>query len=782
MAGIVLVLALGFYFCLPGNLFNEPYSSVLTDRDGQLLQAHISKDGQWRFPITDSLPQKYKQAVLLYEDRHFYKHPGVDVTALVRAFIQNTKAGKIRSGASTIHMQLIRLSRKKSSRNFFRKMVELVLAVRLECRYSKEDILKMYAGHAPFGGNVVGLNAAAWRYFGRNPHQLSWAEVATLAVLPNSPGLIHPGRNRIALKIKRNLLLDKLLMNKLIDAETHRLSKLEDIPQKPIAIPQLAPHLLNSIRSGKIETGQNPEQELKTTINVNIQKRITELLLRHHQRWKGNGIQNAAAMVMEVETGDVLAYVGNVFQPQNPEADSEVDVITAPRSPGSTLKPFLYEAMLNEGSILPKSLIPDVPTQISGYSPQNFDHGYAGAVPASLALSRSLNIPAVRMLQQYRTERFHARLKQLGIHTLTKSPGHYGLSLILGGGENTMWELAGLYASMGRVILRHRIHSNRYDPEDIHPPRMIHKKETSKKLEKLMPAYIFNSGSVYQTLEAMQEVMRPGEEMLWQQFNSAQRIAWKTGTSFGFRDGWAIGVTPLYVVAVWVGNADGEGRPGLIGVETAAPVLFDIFRTLPVSREWFPLPSSEMHKISVCQRSGHRAGEGCKPLDSAWVCKAGLTSTVCPYHQQIHLDASRNYRVQSDCYPVDRMLHPFWFVLPPVMEWYFTSHNPDYKSIPPYAPGCEAGSALHAMEMIYPKKSNRIFIPVQLDGETGKCIFEVAHRQTKARIHWHLDQIFIGSTADFHQMALSPPPGKHQLILTDDAGERLEQGFEVIGH
>jgi penicillin-binding protein 1C len=419
---ISLVLVTAFWFCLPQRLFNMPYSMVLTDRNGRLLQARISDDGQWRFPFQDSLPPRYKQALILFEDQRFYLHPGVDFLALGRAVVQNARSGKVVSGASTISMQVVRLSHGKRKRNLLWKILEFVQAFRLECRYSKEEILQLYAGHAPFGGNVVGIGAASWRYFGRHPHELSWAELATLAVLPNTPSLMHPGRNRSSLKTKRDRLLDKLLHAGIIDTETNRLSKLENIPDKPLPLPQLAPHLLSSLKAHKISFQPMVNQSLQTTLDLDMQTRVADLLYRHHQHLKANGINNAAAIVMEVESGNVLAYVGNVYQPDRPYFDSHVDVITAPRSPGSTLKPLLFEAMLSDGLILPKSLIPDVPTQIGGYKPQNFDLSYDGAVPASKALSRSLNIPAVRMLQQYRTERFHARLRQLGVSTLTKPP------------------------------------------------------------------------------------------------------------------------------------------------------------------------------------------------------------------------------------------------------------------------------------------------------------------------------------------------------------------------
>ncbi|RZJ24340.1 MAG: penicillin-binding protein 1C, partial [Flavobacterium sp.] len=240
------------------------------------------------------------------------------------------------------------------------------------------------------------------------------------------------------------------------------------------------------------------------------------------------------------------------------------------------------------------------------------------------------------------------------------------------------------------------------------------------------------------------------------------------------------GLTPQYVVAVWVGNADGEGRPNLTGISTAAPILFDIFKQLPVAQSWFQFPYGEMVKVPVCRQSGHRALDICEMKDSVWIPRTGLRSAACPYHQLIHTDMSGKYRVNSDCAPVSQIQNRSWFVLPPAMEWYYKNHTPSYKVLPPFRDDCLQGFAGNAMEIIYPKKSNKIFVPVELDGKTGKCVFEVAHRNPKTKIHWHLDDAFIGTTQDFHQMALAPAAGKHLLVLIDEFGERLEQNFEVV--
>ncbi|HTL81161.1 MAG TPA: transglycosylase domain-containing protein, partial [Bacteroidia bacterium] len=409
--GVVLLIA--YYFCLPGKLFTDPTSTVLLDKDGKLLGAKIASDGQWRFPERKKAPYKFSQCLIQYEDRQFAIHHGVNPAALFRAVKQDISGGKVISGGSTITMQTIRLSRKNPPRNIWQKIIEIILATRIEFSYSKQEILALYASHAPFGSNVVGIDAAAWRYFGRSADNLSWAESATLAVLPNSPSLIYPGKNSQRLKDKRDRLLDRLVEAKVIDQQTCDLSKQEGLPGAPLPLPRLAPHLLDRAAKDGMKG-----QVVTTTLESDLQTRVNEIVMRHHLHLKGNQVNNAAAIVLDVPTGNVLAYVGNVTD----ESDSsgavskdngnDVDCITAPRSTGSILKPFLYAGMLTDGVILPNTLVPDIPTDLSGYNPQNFNRSYDGAVPARRALARSLNVPAVRMLQQYRVERFHDLLKK----------------------------------------------------------------------------------------------------------------------------------------------------------------------------------------------------------------------------------------------------------------------------------------------------------------------------------------------------------------------------------
>ncbi len=752
---------------------------ILEDADGNLLGARIAADGQWRFPFSDSIPDKFAQSIVAFEDAHFYRHPGVNPAALGRAFVQNLKNRRLVSGGSTITMQTIRLLRKGKKRTVYQKIVEAIQATRLELTHSKKHILALYASNAPFGGNVVGLEAAAWRYFGKAPRLLSWSEAAMLAVLPNSPALIHLGRNRISLQKKRNRLLDKLRASGKIDRLTCELAKEEPLPEQPLALPQIAPHLLDRAFFENVYKQQKLSR-VRTTIDGNLQNQVSHLLTIHHNTLVANGIHNAAALVLDVETGNVVAYCGNV-PGVGKDYGEEVDVVKAPRSTGSILKPFLFAYAQQEGDILPNSLLEDVPTDMGNYHPENFNETYDGVVPARRALSRSLNIPFVRLLNQYGLEKFHYNLKKLGFTTFNKPASHYGLTLVLGGGEGTLWEILNAYTCMARTVKHFYTYNSRYDPRDWRYPNYLFGKNVvrPKDNELVRQAPALDAAAAWLALDAMKEVERPDAEGSWELFQNNKTVAWKTGTSFGFRDAWACGVTPRYAVGVWAGNANGEGRPGLVGVEAAAPLMFDIFNLLNTP-DWFDQPYDDMEKMEVCRQSGFRATAGCEK-DTIWVAKGGEKAGPCTYHQLIHLDKTRQWQVSDDCEQPQNMVHQSWFILPPLEEYYYKPRNPSYLPPPPYRKDCRLVTAkINPMQLIYPKSPTKIYLPVDLDGKIGSVVFRIAHQRPETAVFWHLDNDYIATTRTFHEIALTPSPGKRRLTIVDADGNRLQQDFEII--
>ncbi len=750
---ILAFLVTGYIFCLPRHLFHVPYSTVVTDRNEELLGARIASDGQWRFPPRNTTPEKIKECLITFEDKHFYHHWGVNPFAIGRAFYQNVKNKRIVSGGSTLTMQTIRLARNES-RTFREKLIEMIWATRLEFRASKEEILSMYISHAPFGGNVVGLDAAAWRYFGHSADDLSWAESAMLAVLPNAPAMIHLSKGRKTLLDKRNRLLKQLLEKKTIDSSTYELAISEPLPNEPHALPQIAPYLVS-----RFYQERNGEYS-RSTINKGIQTQVEDLAERWSNEFGRSDIRNLAILVIDIPSNQVVAYCGNVHFDRK-QGGNQVDVIQAPRSTGSILKPFLYYAMLQEGSLLPDMLLPDVPVNINGFTPQNFSMQFEGAVPASEALARSLNIPAVTMLQRYGVPKFHSFLQQIGLKTINRSSSHYGLSLILGGAEATLWDVTNAYAMMGRSLLQL-------------PQRSCSLLlPTSRITESTDP---FQPGAVWQTFDALKEVNRP-EEIDWKSIPSMQTIAWKTGTSYGFRDAWAVGVTPRYAVGVWVGNATGEGKPGLVGAQTAGPVLFDIFNLLP-SSSWFTRPAGIFVEAEVCRKSGHLKGRFCDETDTLLVLPAGLRTEACPYHHLVTLSADESQRIYENCANTEPTLRKSWFTLPPVWEWYYKQHHPEYKPLPPFKAGC-GEDTFQPMQFIYPPMNARIKLPKQLDGSKGFLTVELAHNNPNATVFWHLDETYQAQTQDFHKISLQPAAGKHSLTAVDGEGNTISTTFFV---
>lgn len=764
---IVLILFLFWFFCLPKQLFKDPTSTVVTSSDNVLIGARIANDGQWRFPEMDSIPERFKQSILLFEDEYFYKHPGFNPISIFNA-IKHNLTKDTRRGGSTISQQVIRLSRKNKGRTYFEKCIEIFMATRLELRYSKEDILKLYATHTPYGGNVVGLETASWRYFGIPAQELSWGQSATLAVLPNAPSLIFPGRNEQLLLKKRNRLLKKLWKENHIDETTYELAIAEPLPQKPIALPNIAPHLTERIKK------EHHGKRIQTSIDRHLQYQANIVAERHYQRLKSNEIHNLAILILDVKTRNVLSYVGN--SPSGKQHGNYVDIITKNRSTGSTLKPFLFASLMHEGQLLPNTLVKDVPTVINGYNPKNFNKKHSGVVPASRALSRSLNVPAVRLLRQYGLQKFYNKLHKMNLKSVNKPAGHYGLALILGGAESSLWDLTKTYASAASTLNYFESNSSTYRTNEFVEPNYLLNTEIDFG-EQQFEAPVLNAGSLYHTIKSLQEVNRPEGDENWQFFDSSKRIAWKTGTSFGFKDAWAVGVTPKYAIGIWAGNADGEGRPGLTGVTAAAPIIFDVLDALPNSG-WFQQPFDDLIELEICSQSGHLASAFCNNVRKELLPINGTKSRQCPYHRQVFLDASETFRVNSECYPLEDMTAKNWFTLPPVIEYYYSTSNPNYKPLPVYLQGCYISES-QLMEFIYPKKNEQVLLPKDLGNNTTEIIFKLAHQRANSIVYWYLDETYIGTTENFHELIYQIKPGEYILTVVDNEGNRMQQNLNV---
>lgn len=767
---IAFLLIIAYYFCLPNQLFTEATSTVVTASNDKLLGAIIASDGQWRFPKIDSVPNKFKHCIIQFEDAHFYRHFGFNPVSMAKAFVQNIKAGKIVRGGSTLTQQVIRLSGKNKKRTYFEKFIETILATRLEFKYSKESILKLYASNAPYGGNVVGLEMAAWRYFKLKPYQLSWAESATLAVLPNAPALIYPGKNQYLLKEKRDKLLKKLYKKSIIDSITYLLSVEETLPKKPNPLPEIASHFVQKVSK------ENKGKRIKTTINYYLQQQINELVKQHHLRQKQNEVYNLSVLVLDVDTRKVLAYIGN--SPTDKAHQKDVDNVTSGRSTGSVLKPLLYAQMLNEGYVLPEQLVADVPTEIAGYTPKNYNLEFDGAVKISDALTRSLNVPMVRVLQGYGLEKFREDLKQYEIKHTDKSANHYGLSLILGGSEASLWDLCKIYAGYAAIVNNYeKLNGKYYKNEFISPTYKHNKKVSFGKITK-EPSTL-NAGAVYTTLNTLTEVNRTAINQAWKFYDSSKKIAWKTGTSFGNKDAWAIGATSKYVVGIWVGNSDGEGRPELTGVSSASPLLFDVFNLLPQSN-WFLKPYEDLIEEKICKKSGCLALPIC-PSEIKRIPKKGIRGKVCNYHKEVFLDKKKQFLVNSNCENVQSMIKKTWFVLPPLMEYFYIKKNATYKKLPNYKLNCNPENQVK-MSFIYPTKINtEIILAKDIGGQINPVVLKLTHSDTQAKVYWYVNKDFVKETSNMmHQVSLNLKPGFYTIMAVDNSGSELKRFIKIL--
>ncbi|MBT4500373.1 MAG: penicillin-binding protein 1C [Gemmatimonadetes bacterium] len=749
-------LLFAIYLALPLSkpLFPDDYSTVVADADGQILRVFLNQRQQWHLPPRADLtiPAKLERAVLCFEDRRFLSHPGIDPLALARAVWQTLSSGRVVSGASTLTMQVTRLAQPKP-RTLTNKLLEMGKALRVELRYTKEEILRLYLDHAPYGGNIVGYQAAALRYFGKSPDQLTWGEAATLAVLPNAPGLISPLTDTTRLQIRRDQLLRRLHHAGYLDVETLRLARLEPIPNRVRPFPLHAPHLARTLR---------PERGdwVSTTLKRPLQQRLEELVRQHLDYLQRQGIHNAAVLAAETESGLVRAYIGsqNFF---DIETQGQVDGVRAPRSSGSLLKPFLYALSMDEGLVLPQTLIHDVPTYYGAFAPHNANRNYTGLVPVREALIHSLNVPAVRLLNAYGLYPFYLFLQEAGLSTLFRRADEYGLPLIIGGAEVTLWEMASLYRSLAR--------GGRFTPLQVLTENPVDRQETRS----------ISPGACYLTLEMLRQVHRPGAEYYWQQYQDRWPLAWKTGTSYGQRDAWAVGVNPQWTIAVWVGNFDGEGNAQLGGARSAGPLLFDIFNALPRDAEnrWFTRADEDLVYAEICRDTGFLAGPHCEIKVEADAPRHMKPLPVCPYHRTVQVSEDETHQVCSLCWePGDH--HPVHRLdFPAEVAQHMRGRFGD--RLPPHNPACPVQDDTHPLQITYPRENARLWLPRDLDGNRQQLVMRVAHRNADPNLFWYLDDRFIGNTRSHHTRAATVDRGWHTLEVVDATGYRDQSRFYV---
>ncbi len=750
--GIVSYLSL--YIIGDSITFNEEYAQLVF-ADSEIINGSVSADDQWRMQCESVMPETLATCLRLFEDEYFYFHFGVNPVSIIKAFIDNRKAGKIVRGGSTLTMQLARIACGNKSRIYKQKFKEVLIAFSLEARYNKKEILNLYGQHAPFGGNTIGYCAAARRYYNKDVNKLSWSEAATLAVLPNAPSQIYPGKGQEKLIAKRNVLLKKLLKNDFIDSTTYRLSLMESLPTQSRNFKNLAPHLMEEVKLN-YETNFN----FNSTLDYSLQENVSRVVDAYNKRYKSFGIDNASVLVVRND-GSIASYVGNISCREN-NCGHAVNMITSPRSPGSTLKPFLYAMALDEGLIGPTTLLQDIPVWFNGYTPSNFDKKFRGVINATDALTSSLNIPAINLLSDFGVEPFIDNLKMMGFEKTDKSADHYGLSIILGGGEVTPLELGNAYCNLARVA------------QGLDPIEVSYDNDIDRKI--VFTHFPISKASAWITLEMLKGVNRPSSQDGWQFFENQKEISWKTGTSFGFRDAWSVGVTKEYTVVVWVGNADGEGKPGLTGVKKAAPLMFSVFDLLPNAKLITP-PYRDMDYKYLCKESGLKRGPHCNSKKGVYLPKSNSHLGVCSYHKKIPLNKEGTKMVNHECYNPSEIVFEDRFILEPITNNYYKTFTGTDFSLPEFDMQCYTST--NDFTIIYPTLDAKIKLPKDLDLKMNSLIAKATATSSDS-LFWFLNAELIGVTKEVHSMKLTTTLGENSLTIVSNDGSEKSLQFYVM--
>lgn len=724
------------------------YSTQITAKDGTVLHAFLSKDDKWRLYTNISEITPLLQKTLIHkEDQYFYYHPGINPFAMLRAAGRNIFTGRRTSGASTITMQVVRLLEPKK-RTYLNKLAESFRALQLEFHYSKEEILQLYLNLVPYGGNIEGIKAASLLYFGKPPQLLSLAEITALTIVPNRPSSLRPGTKNEALIRARNLWLSRFQEDNLFDKNTIHDAMNEPLIVKRLIAPKQAPHLALRLKQ------EFPDQPvISSNINVQVQHQIEEQVKNYVNRLQTMNIHNAAVMVINNETMAVEAYVGSADF-NNPYDGGQVDGIRAVRSPGSTLKPLLYATAFDKGIITPKTALNDVPSNFSGYEPENFDQHFNGQVTAEFALANSLNIPAVKILKDVGTPVLIDKLKKANFQTIRKQAKDLGLSMILGGCGVTLEELTRLFAAFS-------------NEGELKPLRYTSEIASSKKGEALI-----SKEATFLLNNILTQITRPDLPTNFDNTFHLPRIAWKTGTSYGKRDAWSIGYNRRYSVGVWVGNFSGEGVPELSGANTATPLLFSIFNSLDYNspKGWFQMPANVSLR-KICAVSGDIPGDFCDHQITDYYIMG-----VSPYHKCQHLkwiftDPKGKTSYCTYCFPEKGYVRNTYPNLAPELIAYYESKKVPYQKLPPHNPSCERVFHEGSPLIVSPNDGSEYFIQtnepqqIQLSCQTGIDVQEV---------FWYVNDKLVKRSSPHEAVFISPPVGRVKISCSDDKGRNSD--------
>ena len=724
----------------------------------------ISPDEKWRVPAPLSeVSPKLVKAVVTVEDRWFRYHFGVNPVSLIRAAFSNWRAGTIVSGGSTLTMQVARMMEPKP-RTIRSKLIEILRAIQLELAFSKDEILELYFNLAPYGGNIEGSAAASYFYFNKSQKNLTLGEAALLAAIPNSPEAHRPDAPTGELqyspgKGKKNVLR-RLLRRGVITPKEFNEALSEPLPMKRFPAPFAAPHFARELKS---TFGRTPGgHRLVSTVDQDIQTLAKKILEDFMGPLKEQGISQGAVVVLDTRTREVLALVGSVDFFDS-EAEGQVNGALSPRSPGSTLKPFVYALALDRGLISPQTLLRDVPVDYSGYRPVNYDERYRGVVTAEEALTHSLNVPAVNLAARLKEHGIYSFLRDAGVSTLPNPREHYGLSLILGGCEVNLLELTSLYAGLA-------------NQGEFAPPRILLNQPSR------LPKRLLGEGAAFITTELLAKVKRPDLPKAWESAVNLPKVAWKTGTSYGHKDAWSIGYSPQYTIGVWAGNFNGVGSPSLIGSEAAAPILFSLFNALTQEYEWFTRPLS-VEEREVCAVSGMLPSPYCPDCKKELFIPGTSPYRTCTIHRvyTIGKDPSdgRTYRFCSKC-RIGRSCETKVFeVWPPQIATWMERNGVPLEKVPEHYPGCSEILAGGAPVIHSPSENSEYVIREGVGPQHQKILLEASVSNSVRRVFWFLDNqlVFQGDPTD--RVFITPVAGRHTLTCMDEEGRSTEMTLVI---
>lgn len=722
------------------------YSSVILSAEGEYLRVYLNKQEQWHLHYSGEIPEKLQTAILEFEDRSFYSHPGINPFAIARALSSNLKQRRVVSGGSTITMQVARLYSQRE-RTLINKVYEAFISLKLELFYSKDEILRMYLNNAPYGSNIVGIRSAAYKYYHKEIDQLTWAEASLFAVLPNNPGFLYPGNNTDKLKQKRDRLLLTLNKRGYIDDNQYQNSIREAIPTKMYPFPALAPHLADRLKSAE-------EFEQTTTINIKLQRQLEAIAKQEGVALASRGIKNLAILVSNTKTREVKAYIGSQDYFSN-STNGYIDGVQALRSSGSVLKPFIYGYALEKGLLTQTSLLEDTNKTYGVLLPRNYDRTYRGVVTVREALQKSLNIPAYEVTQRLGVNDAVHVLKSVGMRSLFREPSDYGLSITVGGAESSLFELSEMFQTLAHFGQQSQL-------------KLLASDEVSEQESLLSPA------SCYQILDILCGVSKP---LNYQ--NRFPNFSWKTGTSNGFRDAWAVGLDQEWTIAVWAGNFTGEGNPHLVGRDIAGNILFRVLSNLPKhDSPPFVKPWSDFKQIEVCAISGFSPTKACS--DTIWVdvSKSAFVLPKCAYHRQIIVDEAERRQLCSNCWS-GFSHHPLKVLdYPPDIDFYLEQAGVEIPVVPPHNPECSLVEKQANLVIKYPIANSRIYLPITSKGRVNSFQAE-AFCEAHTSVFWFLNSEFLGETKENHTLDIYTTAGSKELLLVTSQGISKRVKFEV---